>query len=390
MRVERQIQYKIDADPKIFKKTDTGLIVSAALTRAGIFEYSDGKGGAIREFRSPDEVFNQDSLDSLKLIPITNKHPKKMVDLDNIKNLQIGMTGENIGKTDENRVKATLKITDKQSIKDIEDRKTQGRATELSCGYSAEVIMQDGESDEGKYDAIQKNIRYNHLAIVDVGRAGPTVRIDKKEKVMSMIKIKKDAVELPGEAKLDAFDIEIPKEAEGVVNQLFDRIDELIQMVRDKHKQGEKLTADKDNADNILKTKEKELKEAKEKVDGLTNPNSPEMQAIMKDYSDLVNLCKEKEVKTDEVSVSDMKVALIKKLDADFDPKDKSDIYLAARYDAAIATFKKEKKDAGLNKQGAFRKKVLDAAKSTSEPDENDPVKKADEALKKLSSGGKL
>jgi hypothetical protein len=44
---------------------------------------------------------------------------------------------------------------------------------ELSCGYDCDIVKESGTTPEGeRYDCIQTNIVYNHLAIVPRGRAG--------------------------------------------------------------------------------------------------------------------------------------------------------------------------------------------------------------------------
>ena len=54
----------------------------------------------------------------------------------------------------------------------------QNGKREISMGYTAELEWVDGVTPDGQaYQAKQKNIRINHLAIVDGGRAGATCRI---------------------------------------------------------------------------------------------------------------------------------------------------------------------------------------------------------------------
>jgi hypothetical protein len=53
-----------------------------------------------------------------------------------------------------------------------------GGKRELSNGYASEIEIADGETEDGQhYDAIQRNIRGNHVAVVEKGRAGPMCRI---------------------------------------------------------------------------------------------------------------------------------------------------------------------------------------------------------------------
>lgn len=48
---------------------------------------------------------------------------------------------------------------------------------ELSCGYRCEYEFAPGVYNGVKYDAVQRNIRGNHLALVDEGRMGKTVAV---------------------------------------------------------------------------------------------------------------------------------------------------------------------------------------------------------------------
>jgi hypothetical protein len=61
-----------------FEVTPEGFLrIPAAVTRVGVFNYKQPDGSVIRELRLPEEVFNPDSLSSLKSIPITNDHPPR-------------------------------------------------------------------------------------------------------------------------------------------------------------------------------------------------------------------------------------------------------------------------------------------------------------------------
>src|SRR6185369_15200906 len=48
---------------------------------------------------------------------------------------------------------------------------------ELSNGYQCDLVIEDGEVDGVAYQAVQRKIRGNHVAVVDKGRAGATCRI---------------------------------------------------------------------------------------------------------------------------------------------------------------------------------------------------------------------
>ncbi len=164
------------------KRTPEGFLeTSVRATRTGIFVYTGTDGKPFRELRLPDEVFNEDSMKTLAMKPVTNDHPFELVNVDNIKEHQVGYTGENIARTDNFLDIAKVIITDKIAIKDVENGKQ-----EVSCGYNLDLEFDAGHWDGSKinkdgigepFDAIQRNINYNHLAIVDKGRAGAQARL---------------------------------------------------------------------------------------------------------------------------------------------------------------------------------------------------------------------
>jgi hypothetical protein len=153
------------------------LVIDAAITRSGVFEYRNPITGDIRlELRHPDDIFQKFSIDSLKLKPITNDHPSEMVTSDNVKQLTVGTIGENVW-VDGEFIMATITVQDENTIQQIRDGKR-----ELSCGYFAltiedEGVYIDGDGNEIPHTHRQTFIDYNHLAVVDKGRAGSNVRI---------------------------------------------------------------------------------------------------------------------------------------------------------------------------------------------------------------------
>lgn len=108
------------------------------------------------------------------MVPITNDHPSVgLLSADNAKDFSVGSTGEAVTRADEDHVKTGLVVIDADTIRQMEAGKV-----EVSCGYSCDVEEKSGHHPlYGRYDAIQRNIRGNHVAIVDSARAGRTARI---------------------------------------------------------------------------------------------------------------------------------------------------------------------------------------------------------------------
>jgi len=173
-KVRRRDSFRIDA----FEMVGERLRVEGHLSRTGIQVYDDGFGGKRREYRPPDEVFAAESLASLRGIPLTIDHPAHgMVTADNWRDLAVGNVGDDARKSDDTKhVKATLWAHDAAAIRMIQG----GELQELSVGYWARLEETTGTTPEGEqYDAIQREIRGNHLALLKPGtaRGGPTVRL---------------------------------------------------------------------------------------------------------------------------------------------------------------------------------------------------------------------
>lgn len=139
------------------------------LTRVGIFEYRRPDGSIRRELRLPEEVFAPESLASYKGKPVILTHEAGMIDSDNVQQEQIG-TILSEGTQDGDNVRAQIIIHDA--------RKLDYGLRELSLGYSLDLEEVPGEWQGQPYDAIQRNIRVNHLALVEKARAGDSARLN--------------------------------------------------------------------------------------------------------------------------------------------------------------------------------------------------------------------
>lgn len=123
-------------------------------------------------YRPPEEVFKQEAVDSFKNIAVTNNHPPEFLNSKNYKKYSVGIVLSDV-EPDDKHVKGTLKITDYDTINEIKDGKV-----DISAGYHSNVYFEEGETPEGeKYQAIQKDISGNHVAIVARGRAGSEVKL---------------------------------------------------------------------------------------------------------------------------------------------------------------------------------------------------------------------
>lgn len=156
---------------------DGYLVAVVRAARTGVYEYQGSELkrpdlGVVRVYRPPEEVFSQDALESFTSLPVTVDHPPEMVSAKNWKKYARGYTGEDAAK-DDIYVRVPLILKDARAIENVQSGKN-----ELSFGYTCDVEFTPGQTPDGEaYDAIQRNPRGNHLAIVSAGRAGRDCKI---------------------------------------------------------------------------------------------------------------------------------------------------------------------------------------------------------------------
>lgn len=140
------------------------------VTSCGIFEYHLADGSVRRELRLPEHVFDPKSLASYKSKPIIITHEAGTIDKNNVEEEIIG-TILSEGYQDGQDVRAEIVIHDTDAMKRCGLR-------ELSLGYELDLDETPGTWNGEPYDAIQTNIRVNHLALVDKARAGDQARLN--------------------------------------------------------------------------------------------------------------------------------------------------------------------------------------------------------------------
>lgn len=162
-------------------RADGTLLADVQVARTGIQEYLAIEMGltdrnpldVVKVYRPPEEVFADNAMASFAHRPVTNEHPFEMVTSDNWKRYAVGSTSGGVEEMGGKFLRVPLMVSDKDAIADIQNGKR-----ELSAGYTADIEWVEGKTPEGEtYDAIQKNIRANHVAIVQHGRAGSECRI---------------------------------------------------------------------------------------------------------------------------------------------------------------------------------------------------------------------
>lgn len=164
------------------RRTGDGYLVTRArAARSGVYEYlgreidPEGKHFAadavVNVYRPENEVFDQASVASFLMKPVTNDHPRDAVTADNWRRHAKGVVGKAL--RDGEHLAFDLVLMDAAIIKDVEAGKR-----ELSNGYGCELSFEDGVAPDGTpFQAVQRSIRGNHVAVVDRGRAGSQCRI---------------------------------------------------------------------------------------------------------------------------------------------------------------------------------------------------------------------
>lgn len=140
------------------------------VTTVGIFEYHNPDGSVRRELRLPEHVFAPESLASYKGKPVIITHNAGEINVDNVQQEAIG-TMLSDGIQDGDSVRVQIVIHDTKAMENSGLR-------ELSLGYDLELDETPGTWNGQPYDAVQTNIRINHLALVRQARAGNTARLN--------------------------------------------------------------------------------------------------------------------------------------------------------------------------------------------------------------------
>jgi uncharacterized protein len=215
--------FRVD-DAQVLKKyidPSTGYLhIEGYFARTGILKYRDAVTGKMRsELVLPEELSNTDSVASYNLLPFANDHPVQdgqyvMLDASNTTKFAKGWTGSNtnlvIKELDEqNNIKLAyisgdIVIVDVQTISLIGAGKIQ-----LSLGYTCDVEETSGYWYGEWYDAIQRNRKGNHLALVSLGRAGSEASI-KFDGLISITNSVSGATVIMGMVRIDNQDHDIP------------------------------------------------------------------------------------------------------------------------------------------------------------------------------------
>lgn len=320
------------------RRTQQGFLkVPGFATRVGVFKYRTEDGRVIGQLRLPEEVFAEDSMESLKAIPVTLKHPKEFVTPFNAKAVMAGYTSDTVKKVADTYLETDLTIVEDAAIKAVEQKEVQ----QLSCGYTCDLEEKSGVYDGQQYDFIQRNIRYNHLALVDRGRAGPAVRVhmDSADCDRMFIHVT-DQLE---ERKNTMVKIMIGGKEYEVSPELKAALEAHMASMKE---DGDKMKAKAEDAESKLADLKTKLDKSqattdslKEKVTTLEkkvtdSADAEKVNKLARARMDLLKVADSLGVKdADKLSDRELKIAAIKTRNSNFDGADKSQDYIDARFD---------------------------------------------------------
>ena len=342
-------QFRIDKNPlpKVYRTSEGYIKGTAIVTRTGIFKYVDNQGNIRLELRHPEDVLEEDSLESLKQIPITVEHPIVLVDSSNVKQLGVGLTGETV-KIDGENIKTTVTITAIEGVEAINSGKE-----ELSLGYTLDLEEEEGIYNGQPYTHRQKNIRYNHLAIVERGRAGANARLNFDSFECGMILDENITHERENMVKIniDNVDVEVDEAVKKSFDSLNARLDAEIKSKSDIQKEVDSLKA-------RLDEKEEELKKANEmNNDSVISEKAKARVELIAKAGKVVNIDG-----LYDLSDREIKLSVIKSRYDSLDLTDKSDDYVSARFDAICEALTNN--DEAIKKQQSQAKEVNEPKKN--------------------------
>lgn len=365
------------------KKTDAGFLrLPIRATRVGIFKYLMPDGKIRRELRPPEEVFNVDSMETLAGVPITIKHPSDLVTTKNFSLHSVGMTGDNVVATDKKYLDVFGTIAKERAVKMIEDKMDKKESQEVSCGYTADIDETPGVFNGETYDVVQRNIRYNHIALVDRGRAGSEVklRLDEDQGITydKNIKIGEDSMEK--EISIDGMKAKVDEKFADAFEKMMKKSKEDMDEMKSKMSKAEKkgdelaeeiktLTKEKDTIEAKKDSLEDEIKKVKEENKPV-KMDADQIDALVEERSNVCATASEiigEEFKKDGLSNLEIKKQVIAKINPDLKLDEKSEDYIAARFDSIAENTKmyedklKKAIEGGVKKDGVDDKKVLSA-----------------------------
>jgi len=353
-----------------------GIKVAARLTRVGVLKYRLFDGSVRRELRLPDEVFKADSMGTLEEATVTDlQHHRGMLHAGNWKEATLGHA-RGI-RQDGDFVAGDLIIQDAKTAAEVESKKL----SDISCGYRCKLDWQEGEWKGEHYDAIQRDIRYNHVAVLPPGkgRAGTDVSIRLDGTDAECVSEPNGEVTMKV-IKLDGKELEYGSEAhiQHLESAHMADIEKADAREQELTKERDELQAKFDAAEAARKKREEDDEEEMAKASA---EQAKRFKSRLRLLQRALKFLDEDEEKTDSLAELEPRDLMIKVLQTqkqyeNFDGADRSDDYVQALFDAVTAQEPQSRVD-GVSSVV----KAAELAKRSDASDSDDPVRKAREAM---------
>lgn len=315
--------------------------IPARISRVGVLDYP-GR----REFRPPNEVLKPESIATLKGMPVIDiRDHNDFVRPQDFRQKVLGFVEE--VHADGEYVAGTLHIHDAATIEAIK----RGERLDVSAGYLAPTVKQEGVWRGERYDYVQRDIIYNHVALCPPGRgrAGPEVGLKLDTNTDGNDAGRTETMTTANQEKrfirLDGKDFEIGSQAhldklddmhKAEVAALKSKIDELSGRLDAAEKAVAAAKREKEEEEEETQSEDEAEKRERTLRDRVRSKVRLVMRALRlfgedddeDDDKKMDALC--------EMSERDLYIKAIRKIDPDFKADGKSDDYLAGLFEGAV------------------------------------------------------
>lgn len=356
--------------------TDQGYLrVPGKVARTGIQQYLASElqltdrepDEVINVYRPPEEVFSPDSLGTYEDVDVTDDHPSALVDAKSYKSVAVGHT-TNPARQEGEYVVADMIIKDQKAIDAIQ----AGKAN-LSAGYEAEYHYEPGTTADGEpYEFVQRNIRINHIALVDRARAGQEAKLydhkPKRGQPMATVTLDGQTVEVEDKSTAQliqrAFD-----EGQKSYKDMEAKAKEMEDEAAGLRKEMEKMKAESDSKDEEMEKLKKESSDAAigERIKAISEVKDAALKVAGPKFS------------CDSLDILTIKREALAKARPTVDWAQKSEHYVSAAWDMAVEA-------ADSDPAAVSHARFADDLKKHYTGDNGQPV--GDAAYQKFLSGG--
>lgn len=316
---------------KVERTPQGGVRIPASLTRAGVFTYRNPDGSTRKEFCPPEEVFRQDTIDSLGGAPVIVGH-SAWVTPANHKTFAVGHIVEGSVRQDGNVLAGKVVVSDADTLKRVDS----GELSEISLGYSLQYTPSPGEWQGQRYDGVQSKRVINHVALLPPGTSRTDVgfRFDSQDDPLAGAPVCSSTETLgpvpsshkaqpPMKIRFDGKDYDVST-AEGALS-LQHAADKVREDAKTAESARDKAQAKADQAAADLAKAEGQLKDTSR----FDSAVAERVELEGKSRSILGA-----KYETKGKSNRELQLAVIRHDNKDFSDKDRSDDYVAARFDS--------------------------------------------------------